>query len=151
MPSHIRHISGPRRVAGRPATVVVAALGLALLVTGCAGRGSVEEGAAGDAATAFFAATSSAPEGACDLLAPATLETLRSDGEDCADALAEVAPGDALEATEPTVEVFGRDAMVRWGPATLFLARFDQGWLVTAAGCEPRGDDLPYDCSVEGR
>ena len=23
--------------------------------------------------------------------------------------------------------------------------------VVTAAGCEPRGKDLPYDCSVEGR
>ena len=32
---------------------------------------------------------------------------------------------------------------------TLFLARFDQGWRVTAAGCTPHGD-LPYDCTVKG-
>lgn len=123
----------------------------ALALGGCAGRGSVEDGAAGDAATAFFAAASAAPQGACDLLAPATLEVLRSDGEDCADALAEVAPDGGVTGTEPTVEVYGRDAIVRWGSETVFLARFDDGWLVTAAGCRPRGEDLPYDCSVEGR
>lgn len=131
-----------------PAALV---LMLALALGGCAGRGSVEGGAAGDAATAFLAAVSAAPEGACDLLAPATLEELRSDGEACADALAGVDPQDGQDGTEPTVEVYGRDAMVRWGSSTLFLARFDDGWLVTAAGCEPRGADLPYDCSVEGR
>ena len=43
------------------------------------------------------------------------------------------------------------DAIVRWGAETMFLARFDNGWLVTAAGCTPRGKDLPYDCSIEGR
>ncbi|KGN41498.1 hypothetical protein, partial [Knoellia aerolata] len=106
--------------------------------------------AATDAATAFLAAASSAPRGACDLLAPATLEVLRSDGDDCAAALAEVAPDD-LAGAEPTAEVYGRDAIVRWGGETVFLARFDDGWRVTAAGCRPRGDDLPYDCSVEGR
>ncbi|MFW5471202.1 hypothetical protein ACOCJ4_14280 [Knoellia sp. CPCC 206435] len=127
------------------------AVSLALVLGGCAARGSVEDTAAGDAATAFLAAASSAPEGACDLLAPATLEELRSVGDDCAGALGEVAPEGGPSGTEPTVEVYGRDAMVRWGATTLFLARFDEGWLVTAAGCEPRGKDLPYDCSVEGR
>ena len=52
---------------------------------------------------------------------------------------------------EPEIDVYGRDAMVRWGGSTLFLARFDDGWRVTAAGCAPRGEDLPYDCAVEGR
>jgi hypothetical protein len=132
-------------------TAAVLASSLALVLAGCATRGAAEDGAVGDAATAFLAAASSTPEGACDLLAPATLEELRSDGEDCAAALAEVAPDGGPSGTEPTVEVYGRDAMVRWGAATLFLAHFDEGWLVTAAGCEPRGKDLPYDCSVEGR
>ena len=123
-----------------------------VVVGGCSGRGSAEEGAAGDTATAFLAAVSSAPDRACDLLAPATLETLRSDGEDCASTLGEVAPNGDLTSTQPTVEVFGRDAIVRWESETLFLARFDDGgWLVTAAGCEPRGEDLPFDCTVEGR
>lgn len=121
-------------------------------VGGCSGRGSAEEGRAGDAATAFLAAVSTAPDRACDLLAPATLENLRSDGDDCASALTEVAPRGDLTSTQPTVEVFGRDAIVRWGDETLFLARFDDGgWLVTAAGCQPRGVDVPFDCTVEGR
>ena len=96
------------------------------------------------------AAASSSPQDACELLAPATLESLQSDGEDCAEAVTEAAP-EGSPAGEPSADVYGRDAMVRWGGTTLFLARFDDGWLVTAAGCEPRGDDLPYDCSIEGR
>lgn len=136
-----------------PSRTVVGAVALALAVgcAGCAGRGSAEDGAVGDAATAFFAAVSTAPEGACDLLAPATREVLRSDGEDCAEALAGAAPGGDIASAPPRIEVYGRDAMVAWADQTLFLARFDDGWLVTAADCRPRGDDLPYDCSVEGR
>lgn len=105
----------------------------------------------GDTATAFFAAVDSAPDRACDLLAPATLETLRSDEEDCAQAVSDAAPRGDIAATPPTIQVYGRDAMVQWADQTLFLARFDDGWLVTAADCKPRGKDLPYDCSIEGR
>lgn len=105
----------------------------------------------GDTATAFFAAVDSAPDRACDLLAPATLETLRSDEQDCSGAIAQAAPRGDIAATPPTIQVYGRDAMVQWADQTLFLARFDDGWLVTAADCKPRGKDLPYDCSVEGR
>lgn len=129
---------------------VAVALSLTAACAGCSGRGSAENAAVADVATVFLAAAGAAPASACDLLAPATLEELRSDGEECADALAEAAPsGDAD--TEPRVEVYGRDAMVRWGDETLFLALFDDGWRVTAAGCEPTGDDLPFDCAVEGR
>ena len=124
---------------------------LTVVLGGCAGRGSAENGAAGDTATAFLAVTTSAPQDAYDLLAPATLEVLRSDGEDCSDALADVAPAGGLVGAEPRVQVYGRDAIVRWGTETVFLARFEDGWRVTAAGCRPRGEDLPYDCSVEGR
>lgn len=149
MLSHIRHTSSPprrRRVTG----TVTAAACLALVLGGCAGRGSAEDGPATDAATAFLAAASSSPQDACELLAPATLESLQSDGEDCAEAVTEAAP-EGSPPGEPSADVYGRDAMVRWGGTTLFLARFDDGWLVTAAGCEPREEDLPYDCSIEGR
>lgn len=121
---------------------------LALLLTGCAGRGTAEHEPVADTATRFLAAVASAPESGCELLAPATLEELESDGEQCADVLAEAAGGEPTG--EPRVDVYGRDAMVRWGGQSLFLARFDEGWRVTAAGCEPTGEDLPYDCEVEG-
>lgn len=106
----------------------------------------------GNAATAFFGALSSSPARACELLAPATLETIASDGEQCADAVAEAAPeGDLASGPEPVVQTYGREAIVHWGAETLFLSLFDKGWLVSAAGCESRGEDLPYDCSIEGR
>jgi hypothetical protein len=130
---------------------LVLPLAAALLVSGCAARGSAEDGAVADAATRFLATAGTTPDAACDLLAPATRETLSADGQACADALADADPGSEVDSTEPRIDVYGRDAMVRWGAQTLFLARFDDGWLVTAAGCEPRGEDLPYDCTVEGR
>lgn len=129
---------------------VAAALALALTVTGCAGRGSVEDDAVAEATTAFLAAAQGAPDRACDLLAPATLETVSSDG-DCGTAMEEVTSSGGSGTGEPVVETWGRDAMVRWGEQTVFLARFDDGWRVTAAGCESRGEDLPFDCAVEGR
>ena len=47
------------------------------------------------------------------------------------------------------VEVYGKDAVVHLEKDTVFLARFDDGWRVTAAGCTPNGD-RPYDCDVRG-
>jgi hypothetical protein len=31
---------------------------------------------------------------------------------------------------------------------SVFLAEFDNGWRVTAAGCTSRGESLPYQCVV---
>ena len=132
-----------------PFALVIGSTTLALLLTGCAGRGSAENEPVADTATRFVAAVTSAPEDGCSLLAPATLEEVEADGEKCADVLPDAA-GSAPGSGEPEVDVYGRDAMVRWGEQVLFLARFDEGWRVTAAGCEPRGEDLPYDCEVEG-
>jgi len=132
-----------------PFALVAGSTALALLLAGCAGRGSAENEPVADAATRFLAAVASAPEDGCGLLAPATLEEVEADGEQCADVLPEAA-GATPGSGEPAIDVYGRDAMVRWGEQVLFLARFDEGWRVTAAGCEPTGDDLPYECEVEG-
>ena len=35
------------------------------------------------------------------------------------------------------VDVYGQDAIVRLDRDVVFLARFDDGWRVTAAGCTP--------------
>lgn len=134
-----------------PAALVPLSLAVTLLLTGCAGRGSAENDAVADTATTFLAAAASAPESGCDLLAPATLDQLRSDDEDCGDAVSAAAPRADIASTPPTIDVYGRDAMVQWADQTLFLARFDDGWRVVAAGCEARGKDLPYDCTIEGR
>lgn len=132
-----------------PWLAVAGAATLALLLAGCAGRGSAENEPVAETATSFLASVASAPDQGCELLAPATLEEVEADGERCADVLPDAA-GSAPGSGEPQVDVYGRDAMVRWGDQTLFLARFDDGWRVTAAGCEPTGQDLPYDCEVEG-
>ena len=133
-------------------TSASAALLAVVSVTGCAGRGSAETGAVSAASELFISVASTQPGKACDLLAPATLESIASDDEECATALGDLevrtkqANGPGLRA-----QVYGRDAIVQWDDQTMFLARFDNGWLVTAAGCTPRGKDLPYDCSIEGR
>ncbi|MFC7491026.1 MULTISPECIES: hypothetical protein [unclassified Knoellia] len=140
---------GQRRRMPRLALSGAALLALVSL-SGCAGRGSVEQEAVRSTASGFVLATSSAPAEACAMLAPATTEELAGDGEECTDLVSDAAAsapdGDALD-----VEVYGRDAIARSGDKAIFLARFDDGWRVTAAGCTPRGEDLPYDCTIEGR
>ncbi|MFC7486095.1 hypothetical protein ACOCJ7_12650 [Knoellia sp. CPCC 206453] len=146
----------PADLRKRPRMPCLAVCGAALLtlvsLTGCAGRGSVENSAVDDAAGRFISAASTEPAKACDTLAPATLDSIASDDEECATAIADLGV-ETLRADGPELraQVYGRDAIVQWEDQTMFLARFDSGWLVTAAGCTPRGKDLPYDCSIEGR
>jgi hypothetical protein len=39
-------------------------------------------------------------------------------------------------------------ALARGG--AIFLDEAADGWEISAAGCRPTGDDLPYDCELEG-
>jgi hypothetical protein len=92
----------------------------------------------------------STPEAACELLAPATIEAVTSRaGRGCAEALSGHAPEGGPHVQR--VEVAGGSAFVVLDDQVVFLARFPQGWLVTAAGCSR--DDLdaavPYECEVE--
>lgn len=126
-------------------------LGAALLaglatVTGCRGA---QDGAVAEVAAAFhdaYAARDGAA--ACDLLAPETKSELeRLAGEPCAGAVLEE---DVAEVGPPrAVEVFGTQAEVRYDGETTFLARFQDGWKVMAAGCTPRPGQ-PYDCVIAG-
>ena len=81
----------------------------------------------------------------CDLLAPATLSSVASDGP-CPEALAELplGSGDLV-----SVQVWGEDAQVHLTDDTLFLTRTDAGWRVSAGACAPAGADLPYECELE--
>ncbi|MGD9989548.1 hypothetical protein [Pseudonocardia sp.] len=48
------------------------------------------------------------------------------------------------------VEVWGQSAQVRFDGDVVFLARFDDGWKIRAAGCTPGEGDSPYSCELEG-
>ena len=48
-----------------------------------------------------------------------------------------------------SIEVWGGNGQIQLQSGTLFLAEFDAGWRITAAGCEPQ-PDLPYYCDLKG-
>jgi hypothetical protein len=80
-------------------------------------------------------------------LAPETRRELeQAERSPCEEALA----GIDLPALHETVvtERFGHHAQVRFDADTAFLAEYDDGWKVIAAGCTAR-DPLPYDCVIE--
>lgn len=118
-----------------------------LCVSGCAGQGNAENTNAAVAATTFLRAVGDDSRAACALLAPQTLQDLEEASGPCPQSLPAQVPG--AEAASPSVQVYGKDAIVTVGQDTVFLARFATGWRVTAAGCT-RHPDLPYDCKVKG-
>lgn len=128
--------------------VVAATALLAAVLAGCGA--DVERAEAGRAADAFTRAEAGDPSAACGRLAPRTLETVEEDGDPCPQALAQAGLPPAGE--RRGVSVAGHSAQVRYTGDTVFLARFDDGWRVTAAGCEHTSTDeaVPYDCAVDG-
>ena len=120
-----------------------AALGVAALLSGCAGAQADD---VSDVAAAFEDPAGD-PGERCALLVPATVAALESEeSAPCADVISELPlEGGAVE----SVEVWGGDAQVRLSGDTLFLAETPAGWRVVAAACEPRAG-APYDCEVEG-
>ena len=140
-------MSNGRKRWRRPAAyspVVAAAL---IAVSACTGPGADQ---AGQVADSFARLTQDDPAKACDLLAPKTREEIeKSADKSCAEAL----PDQDLPDPSPllSVEVYGHDAIARFGNDTMFLALFPEGWRVTAAGCQPGPNDAkPYDCDVSG-
>lgn len=121
-----------------------AALG-ALLASGCGEDASSSQ--ASGVAERFVRAT---PVEACQLLAPATIEAVTAGGSGgCVQALS--GHRRAGSPRVQRVEVAGGSAYVVLADQVVFLARFPQGWLVTAAGCSRNDPDpaVPYDCEVE--
>lgn len=87
-------------------------------------------------------------QAACQLLAPSTVEEIElTEGMPCDEAL----PGLGLPASGgfDSAETYGRNAQAVFDDDVLFLTESGQRWLVTAAGCTPRGE-RPYDCDVKG-
>jgi len=125
---------------------------LLAVVTGLslAACSSAEEPGVAAVAQRFAALATSDPVAACTLLAPRTVQRLEDDAGKCALGLRDAqtpAPGGVR-----TVTVAIDSAQVVLAGQTVFLARFDSGWLVTAAGCtrESSDDAVPYQCSVAG-
>ncbi|MFE0735927.1 MULTISPECIES: hypothetical protein [Streptomyces] len=138
----------PRRRRALTRTALGALLAAAVL-TGCGATAPREDGAR-RAAGRFTAALAARDFGAaCGLLAPESREQLTEDGKTpCDRALRSLELPSAGGAR--AVEVHGRQALLRTDDDTVFLSQFDGGWRVTAAGCVPQPDDLPYRCSLKG-
>ena len=128
---------------------IIMALTSLATVSGCAGQGNVEAATVKAAASTFVRSVSTAPATACGLLAPETLRALEESDGPCAEALPSSAEENGSTSVE-SVQVYGKDAVVHLSTDTIFLARFKQGWRVTAAGCSRQQDGRPYDCKVKG-
>ncbi|MDT7841814.1 hypothetical protein RQC66_13825 [Streptomyces justiciae] len=124
--------------------VLVCAAGL----SGCATLGE-RETAASRAALRFERSVRQADwSRACAALAPQTRQELTESAKtSCVKALPdeELPYAGALRGSE----VYGQQAQVVLTTDTLFLSAFPTGWLITAAGCEPRPHQ-PYQCKVKG-
>lgn len=119
-----------------------------VLLSACSGQGNAEVGNAEAAAAAFSRDVAGSTDLACGLLAPQTLKTLEDNEGPCATTLPDqlqASPGGVASA-----EVYGKDAIVRLSSDTVFLARYREGWRVTAAGCTRPQVGRPYDCRVKG-
>jgi hypothetical protein len=119
-------------------------------VAGCAPSGEAPSRVALD----FYAAIGDGDgDRACTLLSLSAAEAVADDeGAPCPDSLTSGTVADDLAARAEDVaphdvRVAGRQAQVRVGSDTVFLARSGDGWVVTAAGCDAR-PGRPYDCEV---
>ena len=126
-----------------------AAAAAALLLTACSSQGNAQQDAAADVAVKFLETEADNPQEACSLLASQTLEEVEQDGDSCTEVLPqEAGQGDPAFRS---VEVYGKDAIARFADDTVFLALFHGGWKVTAANCQEKVKDQPFDCSVKGK
>lgn len=134
--------SATRRRGLRCATVLV-------VLAALAGCGGPDHSGASRAAAAFQQAVTADPGRACALLSARARAALESEkGTSCADAITGVgmpAAGPVLKA-----DVYGGNARITTEGDVLFLARFSDGWKVTAAGCTAQPSDAPYDRMVSG-
>ena len=128
-------------------TRVAGACAVLLLTAGCTGMGSAEDQNASRTAIRFHGALGPDPTSACGWLAPGTLRELEDTLGPCPGSLGRLHLPAARRVLQ--VEVFGKDAIVRLDDDVVFLARFSQGWRITAAGCTPVAH-RPYDCRLKG-
>lgn len=127
------------------ARVVVATVACVLALSSC---GSSRAGEVDQVARALSASVAGDPAAACQLLAAATLQELeKSEEKPCSEALPELDVPDF--GTLQSVAVYGLQAQVHFAAQTIFLTMEDGVWKVSALGCQPRPDDLPYECELQ--
>lgn len=127
---------------------LLGAAATALLLSGCGSLGPDTDGAA-TAAQNFLRATAGHDgASACQKLSTRVArEVEQSEGKPCAQAVLDIGLPDAGHVRD--VQVWGRRGLVVLDHDAVFVAKFDRGWRVIAAGCTPR-KDRPYDCRVKG-
>jgi hypothetical protein len=146
----VRPVARRQRRRGRPLRDLSgAALLLAAALLAAGGCGSARRDAAAEAAGQFVSALGSSDmAAACRLLAPDTVKVIESlQPQGCQQALPTLhLPSDPVTG----VRAWGDAAQARSSGDVIFLRELPEGWRVVAAGCRPRGDGRPYDCSVGG-
>lgn len=136
--------TGRRARAGKlPGLMKAGLVVVVLAVSGCAPESAGAAAAAQEFRRAAAAGDTSA---ACSMLSPKAREKAAASGT-CEEQLASL----QLPTTGAELRTarYGRNAMVEFDDDTIFLTASGSGWLVTGAGCKPRGE-LPYDCDVGG-
>jgi hypothetical protein len=132
---------------GQAAYLAVCLASVAVFGSACTGPGADQ---AAQVADSFEQIAPNDAAKACELLAPRTHDEVeKAAKKSCAEAL----PDEDLPDPSPltSVDVFGHDAIARFGNDTVFLARFPEGWRITAAGCRPGPSEAkPYDCDISG-
>jgi hypothetical protein len=127
-------------------TTLAVLTGIALLSGGaCNGPGADE---VGNVAQSLEQLAPNDAAKACQLISEHQRTSWRRTPTPCVEALGQV----GLPPASPvlSVDVYGHDARVVLGSDVVFLARFADGWRVTAARCTPQPEDRPYDCVISG-
>ncbi|MDQ4110089.1 MAG: hypothetical protein M3306_03160 [Actinomycetota bacterium] len=131
--------------ASRAARILFPVAAAVVLLGGC---GATDDAPAERAEHFHQALADGDAAGACDDLAEETRTSLeQQEGKPCDQAITSQDLSADLDRVE--TEVYGSMAQVRLGDETVFLSRFDDGWRVTAAGCQPTSGDRPHDCALE--
>ena len=141
-------LSGMAELRGSRLAVACAGLLSLLTLAGCASdRTAAAAGAAQEFYRAFIAGNVSE---ACSLLQAETREeTARTGGAgSCENQLRGQQLPDAGKILH--IDIYGRNALVKFENDTVFLTTSKDGWKITAAGCTPNGE-APYRCEVGGK
>jgi hypothetical protein len=118
-----------------------------MAVGGCS---AAEETSVAAAARDFTSAAVGNPRLACAMLAPDTRHEVEQEGDgSCVDGLRQARP--ASPGSLERVTVAAGSAQAVFADEVVFLARFDTGWQVTAAGCSRTETDpaRPYECDIK--
>ena len=131
----------------RATSAVIAAIAV-LLAAGCGTSGREADIRA--VAERFAASVERGDgAGACALLTvPARRQLVSDTREPCSEAVIGL---DVERSPVEDVHIAITSASARYARGgTLFFDETTDGWRIAAAGCEPKPDDEPYDCELEG-